>query len=269
MNSHKILGILSAFLVPLWGCVQIPETGKSALILTSPEYENQLGEQGYKEVLAKSKINPDPKLNEILRRTATQISRQTGKRDFKWEFNLIESKEQNAWCMPGGKIAVYTGILPAMASEGGMAVVLGHEVAHATLRHAGKRITSEMFINLGLSFAEVSLGNIKYKNTLMGLLGAGAAVGIILPFSRGDESEADQYGLRYMARAGYDPREAVLFWQRFAKSAGGSPPQFLSTHPGTLTRIRDLQNQMPQALQWYENSPQKFGSGEVLSAIRH
>jgi len=245
-------------------CVKIPETGHSVLLLTSPGMENQLGQDGYKEVLSKAKLNKDPRLNDILKRVGARIASQTGRSDYKWEYVLIESKEQNAWCMPGGKIAVYTGILPMMADEAGMATVLGHEVAHATLRHAGQRISQGMLMNLGLSMAEVSMGNSQHKNTILGLLGAGATVGVILPYGRGHETEADLVGLKYMAKAGYDPRQSVAFWQRFSRSSGGAPPEFLSTHPGAATRIRDLQHRLPEAIPLYENSSQKFGAGEKL-----
>lgn len=257
-----VAGVL--FLVGLVSCVKIPETGKSALLLTSPSFENQLGAGGYKEILAKSKINQDPRLNDLLRRVATRIAAQTRRSDFKWEFKLIESKEKNAWCMPGGKIAVYTAILPDMMNEAGMATVLGHEVAHATLRHAGQRISQQMVVNLGLSLAEISLGNSAQRDTIIGLLGAGATVGVILPYSRDHESEADLVGLRYMAGAGYDPQESIQFWKRFSKSSGGAPPEFLSTHPGTTTRISDLQNHLAEANRRYQTASQKYGSGEKI-----
>lgn len=254
-----ILGLLF-----LAACIRLPETGQRVLLLTSPQQENQLGEDGYREVLAKAKLNRDSRLNAILRRVGDRIAAQTQAAGFQWEYALIESQEQNAWCMPGGKIAVYTAILPIMADEAGMAAVLGHEVAHATLRHAGQRISEQMLVNLGLSLADVSLRNSQHHDMLLGLLGVGTTVGVTLPYSRGHETEADRIGLKYMARAGYDPRQALAFWQRFARSGSGAPPEFLSTHPGSATRIEDLQRWMPEALQLYQAAPQPLGAGERL-----
>jgi predicted Zn-dependent protease len=246
------------------GCVTLPETGRQAFIITSESYENQLGADGYKDILGKSKIDKDPGLNEILARVGGRIARATGNRNYRWEYKLIESKEQNAWCMPGGRIAVYTGILPIMENEAGMAAVLGHEVAHAIMRHAGQRISQGMIVEMGLTVADISMKNAKHKDTILGMLGAGAAVGVVLPYSRSHEKEADEVGLRYMAKAGYDPREAVIFWKRFAKIAGGAPPEFLSTHPATASRIKDLEANLPEALKLYDASPSKYGRGEKL-----
>lgn len=243
-------------------CVQIPETGKSALILTTQSQENQLGEDGYKEVLKEAKVSTNKRANTILQRVGKAIAAQANRPDFKWEYTLIESKEMNAWCMPGGKIAVYTGILPFMKNEAGMATVLGHEVAHATLRHSGQRISQQMILGLGLSAADISLGSSQHRDTLMGLLGAGATVGIMLPYGRGHESEADRVGLKYMAKAGYDPREAVRFWQRFSKGTGSGPPEFLSTHPSGGRRIRDLQAEQSVAMRYYKNARAQRGIGE-------
>jgi predicted Zn-dependent protease len=249
----------------LLACTMIPETGEQALILTSPSYENSLGAQGYKEVLAKEKVNKDPHLNSILLRVGERIAAQTETKGFSWEFRLIESKQLNAWCMPGGKVAFYTGIIPSLKTEAGMAVVMGHEVAHATLRHSGQRITQTMLLGLGLSVSEIALSNKKYKNDIMGLLGAGATVGVILPYGREHESEADRVGLKYMAKAGYDPREAVAFWQRFGKAtSGGAPPEFLSTHPASNRRASDLKKQLPVAMKYYKAAKTQFGMGEAL-----
>jgi predicted Zn-dependent protease len=256
--------VLSPVCIFFVGCVHLPEGGGSAFIVTSPDYENQLGTQGYQQVLSQSKLNNDPRLNAILQRVGSRLAAHIQVQGFQWEYHLIESKEMNAWCMPGGKIAVYTGILPVMLNEAGMAAVMGHEIAHATLRHSGQRISQEMVMKLGLSVADLSLSNSQHHDTLMGLLGAGATVGVILPYSRGHETEADLLGLKYMAKAGYDPQEAVIFWQRFKSAAGGAPPEFLSTHPGSATRIKDLQAHLAEAQQLYAAATSKLGSGEKL-----
>jgi len=264
MKTIKTYYFLPIFIFILTSCVTIPETGKKAFIITTPSWENQLGRDGYKEVLSESKLNKDSRLNSILKRVGSRIARQTRGSGFRWEYKLIESEEMNAWCMPGGKIAVYTGILPIMLNEAGMATVIAHEVAHATLRHAGQRISQGLIVQLGMSVAEVSLRNKKHKNTILGMLGVGAAVGVILPYSRSHETEADLVGLKYMAKAGYDPREAVKFWKRFSKMSRGAPPEFLSTHPGGSTRIGNLNKNLPEAIRFYNTNRKKHGSGEIL-----
>lgn len=262
IKAH-ILPLLVLTLLSL-ACTRLPETGDSVFLLTSAQQENQMGTQGYKEVLSKAKINRDPRLNQILQRVGKRLAAQTLDTGFKWEFTIIESKEQNAWCMPGGKVAVYTGILPIMQNEAAMAAVLGHEIAHATLRHSGQRISQQMAVQMGLSVADLSLNNSKNHDTMMSLLGAGATVGLILPYSRGHESEADLLGLKYMARAGYDPQAAVSFWERFKASSGGAPPEFLSTHPGAATRIGDLKSHMAEAKKLYAKASEPLGMGEAF-----
>ena len=250
-------------LVFMVACVKLPEGGKSAFLLTSPSFENNLGEEGYQDVLKKEKINKDPRLNGILQRVGKRVAAQTGQ-SYNWEFTLIESEQLNAWCMPGGKVAFYTGILPMLQDEAGMATVMGHEVAHATMRHSGQRISQGMLVNLGLSLADVSLSNSRYRNELMGMLGAGATVGVVLPYGRSHETEADLVGLKYMARAGYDPSTAVAFWERFSQAGKGGPPEFLSTHPGGATRITNIKKNLPEAMKLYNAAPNKYGSGERL-----
>lgn len=251
------------FVSLLAACVKLPEGGKSALIVTSPAQEAQMGKEGYQDVLAKSKIDKDPRLNAMLQRVGRKIAAQAAQKDFKWEFTLIESKQVNAWCMPGGKVAFYTGILPYLKNEAGMAAVMGHEVAHAVMRHSGQRLTQQLGINGALAVLSVGLANSQNRDMTLAALGAGATVGVMLPFSRGHESEADVVGLKYMAEAGYDPQEAVRFWERF-KSAGGSTPEFLSTHPAGDHRIRDLKAKMADARRRYQAAPQKLGAGENI-----
>lgn len=250
----------------LSSCVTLPETGQKKFLLTSVEDENKLGSDGYKEVLAKSKLANKSPNYAVLQRVGSRIASATGIKDFQWEYNLIESKEPNAWCMPGGKIAVYTGILPYMKNEAGMAAVLGHEVAHATLRHAGQRMSEQMGTQIGLGLIGGTLfGNSPYKDQIMGAMGVGAGLAITLPFSRTHETEADTVGLRYMAEAGYDPREALEFWKRFsAETAGGAPPEFLSTHPGGPTRIQNIKKNLSSALKIYKQAPQQSGTGVTL-----
>jgi len=252
-------------LVSLAGCVTTPETGRRAFIVTSEAEENQLGLQAYREVLNKEPLSHNTKWNAVLQRVGKRIAAAANKPQYQWEFRLIESKEANAFCLPGGKVAFYTGILPYLQNEASMAAVMGHEVAHATARHGGQRITTSLGTQIGVQALGAILGgdDPQKKNLLMGALGLGAQVGVALPFSRGNESEADEIGLIYMARAGYDPREAPKFWGRFAKAGGGSPPEFLSTHPASGTRQEALSQQLPSVLPLYERS-EKHGAGETL-----
>lgn len=225
----------------------------------------QLGGQAYQQVLAKNQLSKRKDWNEILQRVGKRISQVANKPNFNWEFKLIESPEKNAFCLPGGKVAVYTGIMPILKNEAGMAAVLGHEVAHATLRHGGQRLTA----NLGTQLGVLVLGQIltgkdnSNRQLILAALGIGAQVGVILPFSRSNEEEADEIGLRYMARAGYDPHEAPLLWERFGASEKGGPPAFLSTHPSSKSRQEDLEKQLSSVLPAYEKSP-RYGLGATL-----
>jgi predicted Zn-dependent protease len=173
---------------------------------------------------------------------------------YAWEFNVVESKEVNAWCMPGGKVVVYTGILPITRTEEGLAVVMGHEIAHAVAEHGGERMSQGLLAQLGGMALAVALED-KPRETQelwMTAYGAGAQLGVLLPFSRTHESEADELGLIFMAMAGYDPGEAVSFWQRMAAQSGGQkPPEFLSTHPSDETRIADIRKNLPKAMQYF------------------
>jgi predicted Zn-dependent protease len=178
-------------------------------------------------------------------------------RNYKWDVSLVRGSDINAFCLPGGKIVVYTGILPVAQSEAGLATVMGHEMAHATARHGSERLFRQQATQTLLSGVQFSMGDMSYEQqrAIMGALGAGAQVGLLLPFSRDHESEADAIGLIYMARAGYDPREAVAFWQRMTQAAkGDQPPEFLSTHPSHGTRIERLKAAIPKAVEEYERT---------------
>lgn len=261
--KRLILSLMLA--VSLFGCVTTPESGRRAFLLTSESQENQLGEQAYRETLAKERLANNPRWNAILQRVGQRIAAAAHKPDFKWEFKLIESKEKNAWCLPGGKVAFYTGIMSMFSNEAQLAAVMGHEVAHATARHGGQRMTMAMGTQLGLAAASAVLGgqDDTKKQLLIAALGVGATVGATLPFSRGHETEADEIGLKYMARAGYDPREASKFWAKFAKEGGGGGPEFLSTHPNSASRQANLEGLVGSVMPEYERSP-KYGTGENI-----
>jgi predicted Zn-dependent protease len=173
---------------------------------------------------------------------------------YQWEFNLVESNEVNAWCMPGGKVVVYTGILPLTKDENGLAVVLGHEIAHAIAEHGNERMSQELIAQLGGAALDQALKDKPEQTRALWstAFGVGVQFGALLPYSRTHESEADHMGLIFMAMAGYDPNIAVPFWQRMAAMGGQKPPEFLSTHPSDQTRINQIKDELPEALRYYQ-----------------
>lgn len=238
----------------LAGCQNVPLTGRSQLQMISEQQERRMGLTSFKEILAKEALSEDAEVNERVQRIGRRIAAATGRADYQWEFRVIEDDKQvNAFCLPGGKVAVYTGMLPVAQDDAGLAAVIAHEVAHAIARHGGERLSQEILV-AGLTAATVvATRDAKKRDLYAGLLGAGAAVGFLLPYSRLHESEADRMGLIYMARAGYDPRAAVGLWERMAKAGQGKskPPEFLSSHPADETRVRNIQRWLPEALGHY------------------
>jgi len=232
--------------------------------------ESQMGVDAYKEVLASEKRCTDAEANAMIERVGKRLAAVVpGGDKFAWEFTLLESEQINAFCLPGGKVAFYTGILAYCQNEAAVAAVMGHEIGHAVARHGGKRMTQGVILN----GATATLGEVlKAKGysdstTNLSLAAAGglANVGVVLPFSRGHELEADSMGLEYMAKAGYDPQEAVAFWTRFA-ALGSGGPAFMSTHPQSEDRAKALGKQMPKATEQYTASAQKYGLGAKVPA---
>jgi metalloendopeptidase OMA1, mitochondrial len=223
------------------------------LILVPEGQMNAMGEQSFKEILDKEKVSTNTKLNEIVSRIGKRIADASGK-DFAWEFKVFEDDEMiNAFCLPGGKVGVYTGMIKVAQNEAALAAVIGHEVAHATLRHGNERVSQAVALEAGLSIASLSFENAKHRQIIMAGLGLGAQVGVLLPYSRRHETEADTVGLRYMAKAGYDPREAPRLWERMAQ-LGGNGPEFLSTHPNPSRRAKELEAQLEEVQELYESS---------------
>jgi predicted Zn-dependent protease len=200
-------------------------------------------------------VSRDPALNEQVTRVGRRVAAATGREDYQWEFTVIEEKQANAFALPGGKVAVYTGMLPITRDDAGLAAVMGHEVSHAIARHSGERLTQQVALQLGLGVAQVVLAG---SNPAMAQLGTTALAGlasgaILLPFGRAQESEADHLGLIYMAKAGYHPSAARDLWIRMQESSGGQRmPEFLSTHPSPETRIRQIDGWIPEALRHYQ-----------------
>lgn len=255
--------VLLWFVVALTACSTVPYSERSRVILLPAATENKMGEDAYREILAKEKLATNPQQVAMVRRVGKRIA-EVVERDHKvgytWEVNLIDKPEAlNAFCLPGGKIAFYTGILDVCKSEDGVAVVMGHEVAHALARHGGERVSQSVVINLGVSvLAAASSSDPGTQQLVHAALGAGAAVGLALPFSRKHESEADYIGLMLMAKAGYDPTEAPKFWERMTeKSKGSGGPEFLSTHPSHEKRIEELHAHLSEAAQLYTDATGK------------
>lgn len=257
----------AALILALASCSTTPVSGKKAFLLTSESEENQQGEEAYREILSKEKEITGTREAKMVEAIGKKIAAVANKPDFKWEFKTIQSDTPNAFCLPGGKVAVYTGIFKYAKNEAGLATVMGHEIGHAIARHGGQRMSQAMATNVamaGLAIIGLSKMEPAKRDLAMAALGAGATIGIILPFSRANETEADEIGLTLMARAGYDPSEAVNFWDRFSEAGGGkAPPAFLSTHPASAKRKENLQRLQGQAMAEYQTSP-KFGKGQSL-----
>ncbi len=252
---------LSSVLLLTTGCASNPYTDRSQFLLISEDSEVQMGEQSYAQVLGDPniKISKNPAEVTPVKRVAERIIAAAKRskyakraQSFKWEVTVIkDDRTKNAWALPGGKIAFYTGIFPEAKNENGLAAIMGHEVVHALARHGAERMSTNSAAQLGLSVVTIALG----VGPVGGQLASQAVgLGILLPFSRSHESEADYIGLLLAAEAGYDPRESVRLWQRMAQSSKGAPPEFLSTHPANETRISDLQKWMPEAMDIYNRS---------------
>ncbi|MBT31733.1 MAG: peptidase M48 [Thalassobius sp.] len=264
MIKHIFSILLLIFSV--FSCQTVPVTGRSQLALIPNSELLPMSFQNYDQVLQESKLSNNQAevamIKKVGQRIQLAVERYMAENNassqlsgFNWEFNLIEDDNTvNAWCMPGGKVAFYTGILPICEGESGVAIVMGHEVAHAIANHGGERMSQSLLAQLGLSSLQVALGENPSltNNLLLQSVGIGTQVGM-LSFSRQHESEADRIGLIFSSMAGYDPREAPEFWERMKAASGGSaPPEFLSTHPSNDRRIRDLTAQMPEAIKIYE-----------------
>jgi predicted Zn-dependent protease len=260
------LPLVALLLLMMVSCSTAPVTGRSQLDLVPDSTMLSMSFQQYDEFLQNHQLSQDQGKVQMVRRVGRRIQqsveRYFAREDlsdelagYEWEFNLVEDDQINAFAMPGGKVVVYTGLLPVARDETGLAVVMGHEIAHAVAKHGNERMSQVLvtqMAGMGLAAALQSQPGTT-RQLAMAAFGAGATVGFLLPYSRVQESEADRLGLIFMAMAGYDPREAVGFWKRMAaKKEGKAPPEFLSTHPADETRIRNIQQLIPEALQYYK-----------------
>lgn len=228
-----------------------PETGRAMRVGLSTEQEQALGLQSFREILDQSEIVTRGPEREMVERVAGRLAGAVGEagRGFEWQVTLIRSDQANAFCLPGGKIAVYTGILPYTRDEAGLAAVMGHEMAHAIARHGSQRLLRTSMAQTVMAGAQFSFSDMDYQQRRMVIaaLGAGAQFGVLLPFSRMHENEADEMGLMYMARAGYDPAQSIALWERMQSATGAGGPEFMSTHPSHETRIENLRRLLPKA----------------------
>jgi predicted Zn-dependent protease len=260
--KHSILKIGLLLCLAITGCSTAPITGRKQVKLVSDSAMITESTAAYREVIAEGPLSDNQRQAEQVRRVGQRISAAVERyfagrnqshllSEFEWEFNLIDKDEPNAWCMPGGKVAFYTGILPFTRDEAGMAAVMGHEIAHAVAGHGAERVSHQMIQQGGGMLLSIFSSNSDYHGAIMEVYGVGSQLGGILPYSRLHESEADRLGLIFMAMAGYDPHAAVDFWGRMAASGAGKPPEFLSTHPSDERRIREIRAHLPEALQYY------------------
>lgn len=226
------------------GCTgQAPVTHREQLLLISPSQEIAMGEKGYKEFLSKAKISTNKVQTERIRRIGKRIAIAANKKDYKWEFNLIDDNQVNAFCMPGGKVVVYTGILPIAKNDDQLATVMSHEIAHALARHGAERMSQQYVTSSIQTLGNVVVGATapEYSDAFNIAYGYGTQLGIMLPYSRSQEYEADEIGIHLMKKAGYNINEAVTFWKNMQKSKGAAQPEFLSTHPSDEHRIQRIE----------------------------
>ncbi len=242
-------------LLVLPACNTVKETGRSRFLITSEREEIGLGADAYRQILSESKVVKGTPDAQMVARVGQRIAAaaEMGGYDYEWEFNLIDAPDSvNAFALPGGKVAIYTGILPITSNEDGLAAVMGHEIAHVTARHGGERMSQQFAAGVLTAAAAIGLEESDLDDStkvgILAALGVGAQFGVLLPYSRTHESEADEIGLRFMIRAGYDPFEAPKLWLRMARLNPNRPPVFMSTHPDPVYRARSLEEMIPRLL---------------------
>ncbi len=263
---YKIFKSFAIFLLGLLlaSCASVPVTGRSQLRLIPNNSMIPMSFSQYDKFLAENKVSSDLEKTAMVRRVGEKIQHAVEKymadqgrsqelKGYNWEFNLVDNEQQNAWCMPGGKVVVYSGILPVAGDESGLAVVMGHEIGHAVANHGNERMSQGLLVQLGGVGLSVALREqpTVTQQLWMTAFGVGSQYGVLLPYSRVQEKEADHLGLIFMAMAGYDPHAALDFWERMAANKQGQPPEFLSTHPSDSTRIAEIRRLIPDAMKYF------------------
>lgn len=263
--KSRVLFVSILTIVFVWSCTKVPITGRRQMKLLPDAKLIQLSNQEYAKFIAANTVVAATDSNSVLvKKVGNKIAMEIQKflatqkqskrlNGYKWEFNLIQSNTVNAWCMPGGKVVVYTGLLPVTKDENGLAVVMGHEIAHAIANHGNERMSQQLAIQMGGTALALAMDQNPTQTAAIfnQCYGIGSSLGA-LAYSRKHESEADKLGLCFMAMAGYDPNTAVGFWERMSKTGGAAPPQILSTHPSDATRIKDIKEYMPKAMKFYK-----------------
>lgn len=252
----------------LGGCKTAPITGRRQLMLIPEQNEVAMGEQAFAEAAKTEQAATNPKYQSLVDKVAAKIAAASARSDYAWETRCVASQDMNAYALPGGKIVVYEGILPVCQNEAGLAVVMSHEVAHVLARHGGERMSQQTAVNgvkTAVGYALRTQEQVT-QDIFMKAYGMASNYGVVLPYSRKHESEADHIGLMLMAKAGYDPSEAPKFWTRFASSSSGpEKPEFLSTHPADQRRASDLEKLLPEALGAYRQAAAPIGTGEIIT----
>ena len=273
MRNTKILSLLLSVIM-IYSCNSVPVTGRKQLTIIPDSELMAMSFQQYDDFLKENPPSKDREQTQVVKNIGNRIKNSVEDYmddnnmshmldGYDWEFNYVDSEQVNAWCMPGGKVVVYSGIIPVTKSESGLAVVMGHEIAHAIADHGNERMSQELIRQAGGIGLMVALNEQPEETQAlwMAVYGVGTEVAAMLPYSRLHESEADKMGLMFMAMAGYDPREAPSFWQRMSSQSGGQkPPEFLSTHPSDQTRVNNLNEWMPEAMTYYNNNKGKSNS---------
>jgi len=267
---HQIIVFSIITILFLIACATVPITGRKTVNLIPVATINSLSFQQYTNFISTNRLSSNAAQAEMVNRAGRRIQQAVEQyfaennmsshlNGYEWEFNLVEDSAVNAWCMPGGKVVVYTGILPVTQDETGLAVVMGHEIAHAVANHGNERMSQGLLVQMGGMAIDKALENKPEETRGLAMLafGVGANVGVLLPYSRLHESEADQMGLIFMAMAGYDPSQAPAFWERMSAGGKGAPPEILSTHPSDETRIKNLKERLPEAMEYYRRARDK------------
>jgi len=256
-KTFKQITIIAILALLFIGCSKAPITGRSQLIMISSQQEIQLGYQSAKEVLAKEKISTNLQKNTMVKRIGQRIATVTNKTNYDWEFFVIQNdQEANAFCLPGGKVFVYTGLFNYAENDDELAAVMGHEIGHALARHGAERMSRGQLAQMGSQvLGSVMQGRGSPQNTqaVMQAFGIGTQLGIMLPHSRTQEYEADHIGLVLAAKAGYNPQAALRFWEKFSKN-GKTPPEYLSTHPAPVHRISEIRALLPKVMPIYQSA---------------